>query len=139
MSFSAYLVGTFDKTADVNTSFQIINPTVEDLRLAAAFFDADEHCYGVMKAPLSPNQMWQISTDDKRLKDLPLHGVAKFISLDKQKDEVQLGIVGYQRHISVKPRKKEVEFSETVLASVPITYAADEFKRISDGCRTIDS
>lgn len=43
MSFSSYLVGTYEKRFGVGTTLQIINPTSASLDVVAAFFDADEH------------------------------------------------------------------------------------------------
>jgi hypothetical protein len=128
MSFSAYLVGTWERRFNVNTVLQIINPTLDDLDVFMAFFDNNEECLKTVKSVLTPNDMWEIIVPKLEKK----FGVVKIIS---HKDRVaKPGIVGFQRHILALPKPTEVAFSEAPLAAVPNQYAQPELERLFDLC-----
>ena len=134
MSFSSYLVGTYEKRFGVGTSIQIINPTSASLDVVAAFFDADERFQKCLRNRLSKNQLWEIIVPND-LKDLePEFGVVKIISHKREEGIIKPGIVGYQRHILVVPSASEIAFSESPLAAVPNRYAQSEYDRISVHC-----
>jgi hypothetical protein len=135
MSFSAYLVGTWEngRIPNLGTMLQIINPTDYHLHIAVAFFDSDEKPLRLLKSeevlgkPLSPNDMWEIyvpSLDQQR--PVKGFGVVKIISLDvEDAKKVKEGIVGFQRHllainIPATPPELEVAFSESPLAAIPL-------------------
>lgn len=130
MSFSAYLVGTWEKRFGIQTSLQIINPTLDYLEVTVAFLDSNEEFLKCVhsKEPLSPNKLWEVNTpalDEK-------FGVVKIISHVGQ--EVKPGIVGFQRHALVVPSAQEVAFSEAPLAAVPMEYAQAEYNRFMEKC-----
>ncbi|MEJ5330250.1 MAG: hypothetical protein WHT07_08855 [Desulfobaccales bacterium] len=133
MCFSAYLVGSFERRFGVGSSFQIINPTTEDLEVVVAFFDDQEKYQTCLKNRLTPNDMWEIVVP-VHVKDLkPQFGVVKIISYrDKTPKE---GLVGYQRHVLVTPKATEVAFSETVLAAVPTGFAGPELAKLLELCK----
>jgi len=132
MSFSAYLVGSYERRFGVRTSFQIINPTQNDLNVVAAFFDDQENYQTCVKKKLSPNEIWEIlvSLHVRELK--PQFGVVKIISY---KDSLpQEGIVGFQRQFLITPRTTEVAFSETTLPAVPTALAEAELAKVLERC-----
>ena len=45
MSFSAYLVGTWEQRFGIGTTIQIVNPTDKHLDIIVAFFDDNENCF----------------------------------------------------------------------------------------------
>lgn len=130
-SFSAYLVGTYEKRLGVSTTLQIINPTTIDLEIAVAFYDDKENYLTCIREKLSADDMTEIIVS--RVDNLKDFGVVKIIShIDHNVTE---GIVGYQRHILIVPRPTEVAFSEAPLASIPTRLAQPEYKKIMrDGC-----
>lgn len=132
MSFSAYLVGTYERRFNIGTIFQIINPTVSQLKVVAAFFDDNGNYQLCVKRNLKANDMFEITLPGiPELK--PQFGVVKFLSY--QEDKVQLGIVGYQRllYIEAVPGGEKT-FSETVLASVSMEFAQPEFDLLRPLC-----
>ncbi len=130
MSFSAYLVGTWESRFGVGTNLQIINPTLEDLNVIVAFLDDNEGFIQCMRSqePLTPNKMWEIPVPKLE----PKFGVVKIISYKDR--EAKPGLVGFQRHILAIPRPTEVAFSEAPLAAVPFEYAQPEYERILANC-----
>lgn len=128
MSFSAYLVGTWERRFGVSTALQIINPTLDDLEVFIAFLDDNEECLKSIKSELTPNDMWEIIVP-KFEKEF---GVVKIIS---HKDRVAIpGIVGFQRHVLALFRPTEIAFSEAPLAAIPKEYAQPELERLLDRC-----
>lgn len=133
MSFSAYLVGTWEngRIPGLATLLQIVNPTTEDLHVVAAFFDNDEKPLLYLKhSKLTPNDMWEILVPVELANYKGLFGVVKIISLLPERDstttpsKIKEGIVGFQRHIFVeniptKPPERETAFSEAPLAAIP--------------------
>ncbi|WP_136809000.1 hypothetical protein [Desulfosediminicola flagellatus] len=128
MSFSAYLVGSWESRFGVGTALQIINPTLDHLEVIVAFFDDNEHCLKTMNGELSPNDMWEVVVPKLEKQ----FGVAKIIS--HRDKEIMPGIVGFQRHVLAIPTPTEIAFSEAPLAAIPEKYAADELKKILAGC-----
>jgi len=137
MSFSEYLVGTYDKrTKNLSTVFQIINPTKRDLKVIAAFFGQDGDFRACLKTELlKSNDMCEFHLPA----GLPDCGVVKFFSCWWEGGglpQLKAGIVGYQRteykvkgvDPDHKPILKDFSNSETVLASVPTNYAQEEFE-----------
>ncbi len=126
-------MGSFERRFGVGSSFQIINPTTENLDVLAAFFDDQEIFQTCQKNRLTPNDMWEIvvSVHVRELK--PQFGVVKIISYkDKTPKD---GIVGYQRHVLVTPKVTEVAFSETVPAAVPTGFAGPELAKLLEICK----
>ena len=133
MSFSSYLVGTYEKRFGIGTTLQIINPTTENLDVIAAFFDADEEFQKYLKKKLTPNDLWEIVVPVDLKELAPNFGVVKIIS--HRDGRTQLGIVGFQRQVLVVPRRSEIAFSEAGLAAVPHEFAQREYdERIAPHC-----
>jgi len=137
MSFSAYLVGTWERRFNIGTTIQIVNTTNEYLDVIVAFFDDNEECLKCIKSekPLSPNDMWEIPVDKFKEKEF---GVVKVISLDPESKKIMLGIVGFKRHYlaAKEPEGIEVAFSESPLAAIPgDKYAEAEYELIRKRCK----
>jgi subtilisin family serine protease len=135
---SAYLTGTFDLRSEGSTLFHIINPTAKYLRVIVAFFDNNERPLNCVCDSLSPNDLLEI--DVKKYIQEQNHGIVKIVSLNHQKNEPEIGIVGYQRHIYTKKClfffKKRIGITETVLHSVPIEILQDDLKYIWPICKS---
>lgn len=137
MSFSAYLVGTWERRLGIGTTIQIINPTDRDLDIVVAFFDDNEECLRCIRSekPLSPNDLWEIPVKKFEEKEF---GVVKIISLDSESKQIMLGIVGFKRHylaVKEEPEGIEVAFSESPLAAIPGNeYAKAEYELIQERC-----
>jgi len=136
MSFSAYLVGTWERRLGIGTTIQIINPTDRHLDVIVAFFDDNEKCLKCIRSeePLSPNDLWEIPVGKLKRKKF---GVVKIISLDPESKKIMLGIVGFKRHYlaAKEPEGIEVAFSESPLAAIPGNkYAEVEYKLIRKRC-----
>lgn len=129
MSFSSYLVGTWERRFGLGTTLQIVNPTLIDLEVLVAFLDDNEQCLKTMRSELSPNDMWEIPVPKLKKKKF---GVVKIIS--HRNHEAKPGIVGFQRHILAIPKPVEIAFSEAPLAAIPNKYAQPELKRLLDSC-----
>jgi len=137
MSFSAYLVGTWERRFNIGTTIQIVNPTNEYLDVNVAFFDDNEECLKCIKSekPLSPNDLWEIPVDKFKEKEF---GVVKIISLDPESRAIMPGIVGFKRHFiaAKEPEGIEVAFSESPLAAIPgEKYAEAEYELIREHCK----
>lgn len=139
MSFSAYLVGTWEnRRQPVSTILQIINPTLDDLDVMVAFFDSNENPVRLVRSsdsvdpkigghggPLTPNDMWEINIlglQPPLGEQFGKFGVVKIIS--SQNKEVKEGIVGFQRqvvavNIPTIPPDPEIALSEAPLAAIP--------------------
>lgn len=129
MSFSEYLVGTYERRFNIGTVFQIINPTIQPLNIVAAFFDDNGNYQTCVKKKLGPNDMHEIQVPP----NLKTYGVVKILSYIE--DRVKPGIVGYQRHLYIElVPGGEKTFSEAGLASVPKEYAQPEFDRLRPLC-----
>ena len=126
MSFSAYLVGTWEGRFGIGTTLQIINPTLDDIDVIVAFLDDNEEFIRCKRSrrPLTPNKMWEIIVTGLERQ----FGVVKIIS--HKNGEVKPGIVGFQRHVIPRP----TTFSEAPLAAIPMTYAQPEYERILAHC-----
>lgn len=139
MSFSSYLVGTWERRLSINTTIQIINPTPNELEVFAAFFDDNGNCLECMRLEkLRPNAMWEIPVPKSEEGDE--FGVVKVISL--KNNEVALGIVGFKRHFLAVPEPHyaiEVAFSESPLAAIADhEYAIAEYRKIEKcKCKTV--
>lgn len=131
MSFSAYLVGTWEKRYGLMTTIQIINPTVERLFVTVAFLDNRENFIECEKFELSANDLKEILIP--KLEDGTDFGVVKAIS-HTSSGEVKDGIVGFKRHFLIAHSEKEVAFSEAPLAAVPMEFARPEFDRFQERC-----
>ena len=133
MSFGAYLAGTWEKRFGLDTTIQIVNPTVEDLEVTVAFLDNNEKFLTCVKNELSPNDLWEIVMPEE-LKESRGFGVIKAIS--HRRNEVMPGIIGFKRHFLVVPGGKvpEIAFSEAPLAAMPLEIAKQEYRRFQDKC-----
>jgi len=136
MSFSAYLVGTWERRLGIGTTIQIINPTNKHLDVIVAFFDDNEKCLKCIqsKEPLSPNDLWEIPVEKFEKSQF---GVVKVISLEPDSKEIMLGVVGFKRHFlaAKEPEGIEVAFSESPMAAIPgEKYAKAEYKLIRKRC-----
>ncbi|MBM9512505.1 hypothetical protein [Desulfogranum marinum] len=129
MSFSSYLVGTWERRFGLGTTIQIVNPTLDYVEVLIAFLDDKEECLKTMKSELSPNDIWEIPVPKLKKKKF---GVVKVISHRDHKAE--LGIVGFQRHILAIPKPVEIAFSEAPLAAIPKKYAQPELERLLEKC-----
>ncbi len=157
MSFSGYLVGTWEKRGGVLTYLQIINPIInhmpgnaqpENLEILIAFFDANEQLKMCITEKLSPNDMCEIDvSNDERLANLEGdYGVVKIFSYLRNTDSptgtVVPGIVGYQRRASLvaqPPTAIALAFAESPLAAVQMEFAQVEYDYVYDGCRRLGS
>lgn len=129
MTFSSYLVGTYERRFGVGTTLQIINPTPIELQVVVAFFDADERFQRCLRNQLTPNDLWEIVVPKLE----PDYGVVKAVS--HVENRATEGIVGFQRHLLIAPAAREVAFSESPLAAVPSSYAQREYdERIRPHC-----
>lgn len=125
---SPYLTGTFDLRKDGKTVLHIINPTAKHLRVMVAFFDDNEKPLKCIHDKLSPNDLLEI---DVRKYDLEAKiGVVKVVSLHKEKDVPETGIVGYQRHFL-----KKMGVTESILHPVPLEILVDDLKYIWKICK----
>ena len=132
MSFSAYLVGSWERRYGIQTTIQIINPTISRLEVTVAVLDNDGIFLACEDKPLGKNDMWEIlipkfaGTED--------FGVVKAIS--HSASLVTPGIVGFQRHFLAIPAEKEAAFSESPLAAIPNldNLWDDEFTRFRGSC-----
>lgn len=135
MSFGAYLVGTYEKRFGIGTVLHIINPTTQELDVVMAFFDDKENFQTCRKDKLTPNDLWEIIVPVNVIVT-PEFGVVKILSYQDNKPAE--GIVGYQMKILLEPNLRGPKtFSETVLASVPISFAEVELPRILEHCSNI--
>ncbi len=138
MSFSAYLVETWERRLNIGTTIQIVNPTNEYLDVLVAFFDDNEHCLKCIRTdkPLSPNDLWEVPVKKFKKKKF---GVVKVLSFKPGSKDIMPGVVGFKRHfIATKGGKTGigVAFSESPLAAVPADkYAEAEFKIIEEKCK----
>ncbi len=136
MSFSAYLVGTWERRFNIGTTIQIVNPTNKHLDVIVAFFDDNEHCLQCIqsKKPLSPNDLWEIPVKGFEKSQF---GVVKVISLKPESKEIMLGVVGFKRHFlaAKEPEGIEIAFSESPLAAIPGNeYVEAEYELIRKRC-----
>ncbi|MGK7909107.1 MAG: hypothetical protein AB4040_18020 [Synechococcus sp.] len=136
-SFSAYLVGLYERRLGVTTTLHIINPTPKPLNVISAFYDDQEQCQTCFKFQLTPNDLQEINASRLLGPDKALFGVVKIISYEPgtETPRPQDGIVGFQRQLLATGRGPE--FSETVLASVPTEVAHEELPKIWEHCRSI--
>lgn len=132
MSFSSYLVGTYEKRFNVGTTFHVINPTTDEMEVVAAFFDADQKFQKCLRKHLTPNDLWEIIVPRDLPELQPEVGVVKILS--HRGGRAQPGIVGFQRHVLAVPRPTEIAFSEAGLAAIPHEHAQPEYDRIQVHC-----
>jgi hypothetical protein len=130
-SFSAYLVGLYDRRNGATTKLHIINPTTKDLNIISAFYDDEEKCQRCFKFILTANDLEEIDVNVPLKKVNVQFGVVKIISLDPETEKPKDGIVGFQRQL------RGSVFTETILASVPTEVAHDELPKIREDCQKL--
>lgn len=133
---SPYLTGTFDLRKHRGTILSIINPTANNLRVMVAFFDDNERPLGCTRNKLSPNDLLEIDVRDFIKKEM--FGVVKVVSFNEHEDVPQAGVVGYQKHVYIKPFLfffKKISVTETLLHSIPSEILKDDLKYIMRACR----
>ncbi len=134
MSFSSYLVGSFEKRLGVLTQFQIINPTTQLLEIHAIFLNDSGVVEGCVRVELGPNALWETDTGKLADKLKTDYGVAKFFSL--RDGEIKPGIVGVQRRLAAGPGHPVdyAAFAESNLAAVPEDISRDDYNYIGPMC-----
>lgn len=132
MSFSAYLVGSWERRHGIQTTIQIINPTLRRLEVTVAALDNDGNFLACEDKLLGKNDMWEILIPE--FAGTEEFGVVKAIS--HSGSVVTPGIVGFQRHFLVIPSETEAAFSESPLAAIPNLddIWIDEFTRFRGSC-----
>ncbi len=139
MSYSSYLVGTWEKQPR-HTTLQVVNPTTGGLSVVAGFFGPDGRFLSCEKLDkLDPNAMWSIEV--WRLPLASVCGVVKIISYEISIENVRVpksGIVGFQMNTlanrtSLFGRLYITTISEAPLAAVS-EYAAQELESIWGQC-----
>ncbi len=131
---SSYLVGTFDNRRSRSTALHIVNPTAEYRRALVALFDDKENPLTCIVETLSPNDLWEVEVS--RYVQGDVVGVVKIVSLRKNEDIPEPGLVGYQRHTFTNRflfvKKKSV--AETLMHPVPTEILRDELNLIWNAC-----
>jgi hypothetical protein len=130
MEFGVYLAGTFEKRLGVFTQFQIVNPTANDLKVRAVFFDETGALLHSIAGEVRSNGMWEVDMN-KFGASVPVdHGVAKFFSL--RDDKLAPGIVGLQRRLAAGPVPNidYAAFAESNLAAIPTEVAEEDYRTL---------
>lgn len=123
-----YLTGTYDLRNGADAILHVVNPTGGYLRVAAAFFDDDEHPLACVMEVLSPGDLWEIEV--RKYVDEGRFGVVNLVSLHEKELTPAPGIVGFQRHMF-----KEVGgVSEAALRPVPAEILEKVFDYIMKAC-----
>lgn len=128
MSFSAYLVGMFDRRFGSISHFQIVNPTKELLNLWVFFLDTNGTLVDRREEQLGANSLFEFNADRVR----PDHGVVKIFSHENSEKLIP-GIVGWQRRIIAGPSRPGggIDFAglaESNLAAIPENIGLDDFR-----------